>query len=77
MKVYESANSNKRGFNKVPQIKIKNSNLIKSGFEIGKEFTVIYEQNKIILQLNKGEKNYESGKKRKNRTSYETAFNDR
>ena len=53
MKVYESSHPTKRDFKKVPQIKIKNSQLEKSGFEIGREFTVIYEQNKIILQLKK------------------------
>lgn len=61
MKVYESSNPNKRGFSKVPQIKIKNSQLNQAGFKIGEEFTVIYQRGKIILQLNKGEKNYESG----------------
>jgi len=51
MKVYESTHQTKKDFKKVPQIKIKNSNLIKSGFGIGKEFRIIYQQNKIILLL--------------------------
>ena len=53
MKVYESSHQTKKDFKRVPQIKIKNGNLIRSGFEIGKEFSVIYETNKIILQLKK------------------------
>ena len=51
MKVYESSHSTKRDYKKVPQIKIKNSLLIKSGFEIGKEFTVVYQPGKIVLIL--------------------------
>ena len=58
MKVYESTNSNKKGLIKVPQVKIKNSQLLEAGFEIGKEFKVIYEQGRIILKLKKGD-NYE------------------
>ena len=65
MKVYESSHQTKRDYSrkgiptekKVPQIKIKNSNLLKSGFEIGKEFKVIYEQNKIILLIVNSELN--------------------
>ena len=51
MKVYESSHQTKKDFKKVPQIKIKNSNLLNAGFEIGKEFRVMYQQNKIILLL--------------------------
>jgi len=51
MKVYESSHSTKRDFTKVPQIKIKNSRLVHSGFEVGKEFAVIYQPGKIILVL--------------------------
>jgi Toxin SymE, type I toxin-antitoxin system len=53
MKVYESSHPTKGDFKRVPQIKIKNSHLEKSGFEIGKEFTVTYQQDKIILELKK------------------------
>ena len=67
MKVYESTNINKRGLVKVPQLKIKNSNLEKSGFLIGCEYKIIYEYGRIILQLNDDNKsreyNYESGQK--------------
>jgi len=67
MKVYESTIVNKRGFVKVPQLKIKNSNLEKSGFNIGCEYKIIYEHGRIILQLNDDnnsrEYNYESGQK--------------
>ena len=51
MKVYESSHPTKRDFTKVPQIKIKNSKLLFSGFEPGKEFTVIYQRGKLILLL--------------------------
>ena len=51
MKVYESSNQTKKDFKKVPQIKIKNSNLLKSGFKIGKEFAVVYQPGKITLVL--------------------------
>ena len=59
MKVYESSHQTKRDYSrkgiptekKVPQIKIKNSMLENSGFQIGKEFTVIYQPGKITLIL--------------------------
>ena len=51
MKVYESSHPTRRDYTKVPQIKIKNFRLAKSGFEVGKEFKVIYSQNKIILEI--------------------------
>jgi hypothetical protein len=51
MKVYESSHPTKRDYKKVPQIKIKNSQLINSGFEIGKEFAVVYQPGKITLVL--------------------------
>lgn len=51
MKVYESSNQDKRDIKKVPQIKIKNTTLRKFGFEIGKEFTVLYQPGKITLIL--------------------------
>ncbi len=51
MKVYESSYPTKRDFTKVPQIKIKNSKLSKYGFTVGKKFSVLYQQNKIILTL--------------------------
>ena len=51
MKVYESSHQTKRDFSKVPQIKIKNYKLVKSGFYIGKEYKVTYSQNKIILEI--------------------------
>ncbi len=51
MKVYESSIPNRRDFKKVPQIKIKNYNLVKAGFNIGKEFKIIYTSNKIILEI--------------------------
>jgi len=49
MKVYKSYNPNKRDSREVPQIKIKNDILTNSGFEIGKEFAVIYQPGKITL----------------------------
>jgi hypothetical protein len=51
MKVYESSHPTKRDYKKVPQIKIKNSQLISSGFEIGKEYAVVYQPGKIALVL--------------------------
>ncbi len=51
MKVYESSHPTKRDFTKVPQIKIKNYKLSKSGFSIGKEFKVTYSFNKITLEV--------------------------
>ena len=51
MKVYESSHQTKRDYSKVPQIKIKNYKLIKSGFDIGKVFKVIYSPNKIVLEI--------------------------
>ena len=51
MKVYECSHPTKRDFTKVPQIKIKNFQLINSGFEPGKEFAVIYQPGKITLLL--------------------------
>ena len=51
MKVYESSHPTKRDFSKVPQIKIKNYKLSKSGFSIGKEFKVTYGFNKITLEV--------------------------
>jgi len=51
MKVYESSHPTRRDYTKVPQIKIKNFRLAKSGFEVGKEFKVIYSQKKIILEI--------------------------
>ena len=51
MKVYESRHPTKRDFSKVPQIKIKNYQLVKVGFNIGKEFKVTYSPNKIILEI--------------------------
>jgi len=49
MKVYESSTS--KYFIKIPEIKIKNRKLIKSGFSIGKEFAVTYDKNKIVLEI--------------------------
>jgi hypothetical protein len=49
MKVYKSYNPNKRDSREVPQIKIKNDMLLNAGFEIGKEFSVIYQPGKITL----------------------------
>lgn len=51
MKVYESSHLTKRNHKKVPQIKIKNSQLIRFGFEIGKEYAVVYQPGKITLVL--------------------------
>jgi len=50
MKVYKSYNPNKYDSKEVPQIKI-NDMLLNSGFEIGKEFVVVYQPRKIILLL--------------------------
>ncbi len=79
MKVYESTISNKRGFIKVPQIKIKNSQLIKIGFVIGSEYKIIYESGRIILQLIENDVNLKGGnhepnQERKNQNSNETAI---
>ena len=51
MKVYEASHPTKRDYKKVPQIKIKNSQLVNSGFDIGKEFAVVYQPGKITLVL--------------------------
>jgi hypothetical protein len=51
MKVYKSYNPNKRDSKNVPQIKIKNELLLNSGFDIGKEFAVVYQPGKITLVL--------------------------
>ena len=51
MKVYKSYNPNKRDSKNVPQIKIKNDMLLNSGFEIGREFAVVYQPGKITLVL--------------------------
>ena len=51
MKVYESSHQTKRDYKKVPQIKIKNSQLSRSGFDVGKEFAVLYQPGKITLVL--------------------------
>ena len=51
MKVYKSYNPKKRDLKEVPQIKIKNDLLLNSGFEIGREFAVIYQPGKITLVL--------------------------
>jgi len=51
MKVYKSYNLNNRDSKEVPQIKIKNDLLLNSGFEIGKEFAVVYQPGKITLVL--------------------------
>ncbi len=51
MRVYKSFIPNQRDCKKVPQIKIKNEQLLNSGFEIGKEFAVIYQPGKITLLL--------------------------
>ncbi len=51
MKVYESCHRTNKDFKKVPQIKIKNENLRNTGFEVGKEFAVIYQPGKITLVL--------------------------
>ena len=51
MKVYESSHPTKGDYKKVPQIKIKNDELKKYGFNIGKEYSVIYQPGKIILVL--------------------------
>lgn len=40
-----------RDHKKVPQIKIKNSQLANSGFEIGNEYSVVYQPGKITLVL--------------------------
>ena len=57
MKVYESSYSTKSIFSKIPQIKIKNKKLYNCGFEIGKEFKVVYQQNKITLIIIAKEQN--------------------
>jgi hypothetical protein len=51
MKVYESSHPTKQDYKKVPQIKIKNDDLRRYGFNIGKEFAVIYQPGKITLVL--------------------------
>jgi hypothetical protein len=51
MKVYESSHPTKEDYKKVPQIKIKNDDLRKYGFNIGKEYAVIYQPGKITLVL--------------------------
>jgi hypothetical protein len=48
MKVYYIGT---RFFQGMPQIKISNKKMEESGFKIGKEFEITYEQNKIVLSL--------------------------
>jgi len=56
-KVYEASHpiylslAGKRDYKKVPQIKIKNDDLRKHSFNIGKEYAVIYQPGKITLVL--------------------------
>ena len=50
-KVYESSHPTTRDYKKVPKIKIKNDDLRKYGFNIGKEYAVIYQPGKITLIL--------------------------
>ncbi|WKZ69990.1 MAG: hypothetical protein QY331_01815 [Melioribacteraceae bacterium] len=40
-----------RDYKKVPQIKIKNLQLANVGFEIGREYSVVYQPGKITLVL--------------------------
>ena len=51
MKVYESSHPTKEDYKKVPQIKIKNDDLRKYGFNIGKEYAIVYQPGKITLVL--------------------------
>ena len=51
MKVYESCHQTKKDYKKVPQIKIKNEQLRNTGFDVGKEFAVLYQPGKITLVL--------------------------
>jgi hypothetical protein len=51
MKVYEASHPTKRDYKRVPQIKIKNDELKRYGFNIGKEYAVIYQPGKITLVL--------------------------
>ena len=46
MKVYKSYNPTIKDCKEVPQIKIKNEQLQSAGFEIGKEFTIVYKPGK-------------------------------
>ena len=48
MKIYEAYNKKNIA---IPEIKIKNQKLVKSGFLIGKQFNIIYEKNKIVLEI--------------------------
>ena len=51
MKVYDRFVPCSRGGVLRPQIKISNKKLIKSGFDIGERYDIIYEKGKIIIQL--------------------------
>ena len=51
MRVYESSHPTKGDYKRIPQIKIKNDDLRKYGFNIGKEYAVIYQSGKITLVL--------------------------
>ena len=51
MRVYESSHPTKGDYKRIPQIKIKNDDLRKYGFNIGKEYAVIYQPGKITLLL--------------------------
>ncbi|MGE5846467.1 MAG: hypothetical protein ACM34O_07070 [Ignavibacteria bacterium] len=51
MKVYYGSHPTRRDYKKVPQIKIKNEELRNSGFEVGKEFAILYQPGKITLVL--------------------------
>lgn len=57
MKVYKTYIPSKRDYKKVPQIKIANSWLIKAGFYIGAQYKILYQPNKIILEVVSSETN--------------------
>ena len=58
MKVYYGSHPTRRDYKTVPQIKIKNEELRNSGFEVGKEFAVLYQPGKITLVLVGKSENY-------------------
>lgn len=51
MKVYESSIQLKRQYKRLPQIKITNKKLLRAGFQVGKEYKIIYQSGKIILEI--------------------------
>jgi len=60
MKVYEGSIHLKEDYKKVPQIIIRNKKLKNCGFDIGKQFAVLYQPGRITLVVISNDKNLEN-----------------